>query len=92
MPLNVPVTAFTVSVANPVAVVATPVAGVVTPVAVVTTTGITCEPDSPTVRIWLFRTFTDTLGEIVFLPVLSVSCAVRECVPSATLPVFHWMV
>jgi hypothetical protein len=78
LPLNVPVTTSTVSVANPVAVVAT--------------TGYSCEPDNPTVRVWLFRTFTQTLGETVILPVLSVNCAVRACVPSATVPVFHWNV
>jgi hypothetical protein len=76
LPLAIPVTTLTVNVANP--------------EAVETGTGKICEADNPVVRIWLFMTFTDTLGEMVVLPPLSVSDAVRTCAPSATAPVSHW--
>jgi len=76
LPVTIPVTALTVKVAKPEAVEAG--------------TGKICEADNPTLRIWLFMTFTDTLGETVVWPPLSVSDAVRTCAPSATVPVSHW--
>ena len=63
LPLATPDTTFTFRVANPDAVEAG--------------TGKICEADKPAVIGWLFMTFTVTLGEMVVLPLLSVSEAVR---------------
>ena len=62
LPLAIPDTTFTFRVANPEAVDAG--------------TGKICEADNPAVMGWLFMTFTDTLGEMMVLPLLSVSEAV----------------